>query len=949
MRPRRSTMAAAALAGVLALLPSAAGAEPATAESATGNLVANPSFEQLDEQGRPVDWTPVWASSAGAFSVDDSDASDGRRSLRILDDSTSAGYGLGAEPVAVEPGRTYTYALDLRLAGGTLQPTVYLLDADGQRVGQESATLSPEAGTWESASFTVVVPENAVAAQPLVYSSISGTADGLVDNVRFAPEDPAAVPGVEEHLGEPIGGITNAGAGYTENAEGRDIGLVVAGGSPSRFSAVDMVTGERLMTQTIEASTLTWAYATTPDRMVYVATSSGEVFRFDPDALTLTRIADKPFGERYFWEAQSNADGTVFFATYPGGKVLSYDPAADHWEDLGTQVPGNQYARSLAVDGDIVYVGGGTQAALTRLDTTTGEITRIALPDGYGDQQYVYDTSVAGTTLFARVTPANEILVLDLTTGEWVDTISSAVGLEVSPAVQTHDSGTERTEVLIPRIGGGTIAYDLDTRERRTVSLDLGGASARGWSVREVDLDGFPGPSLVTATSKAVFHVWHPATGETRHVRSDAAPTPFLIRSLGTGPDGNVYVGGYASPPGMARVDAETGQTELLPGPGQTEDMVAHGDHLVAGTYPGGRLYLYDTTRPWENGTNPAAPLTIGHGQDRPVAFASAGDVVAIGSVPDYGTLGGALSLLDPESGELTVLPELVEDQTILSLAYRDGLLYGGTGIWGGLGVEPTTEEGQLFVLDPATQEVLYQGVPVPGEENVSALTFDDDGMLWGMTANDVFQVDPASMEVVRHERYFDVDDSAAYWTTRELVWHDGRLVGQTAGRLFEIDPATMELTTIQTGVQNLAVDRLGNYYYSRGGELFRWVPADATPSCDRTLTGTHDGPLVVDGAVVCVSAAQLDGPVTVEPGASLLMTDSVLEGPLIAEGAQTVQLRSSQVTGPVSIHGSTGDVVVSDSTVDGPLACTGNARQPSDEGRPSTVTGPARGQCSHL
>ena len=42
-----------------------------------------------------------------------------------------------------------------------------------------------------------------------------------------------------------------------------------------------------------------------------------------PDALTLTLIADKPFGERYFWEGQSNAAGEVFFATYPGGKVIS--------------------------------------------------------------------------------------------------------------------------------------------------------------------------------------------------------------------------------------------------------------------------------------------------------------------------------------------------------------------------------------------------------------------------------------------------------------------------------------------------------------------------------------------------------------------------------------------------------------------------------------------------
>ncbi|EHK85637.1 PQQ-binding-like beta-propeller repeat protein [Saccharomonospora azurea] len=664
-------------------------------------------------------------------------------------------------------------------------------------------------------------------------TALSATLAGVVPVGAAPAGEPATTQaadgdGVEENLGEPVVGMTNAGAGYTENAEGRDIGLVVAGGSPSRFSAVDMVTGERLLTEAIPSSTLTWAYATTPDRTVYIGTSSGEVLRFDPDSVSLERVADKPFGETYFWDAQSNPGGEVFFATYPGGKIISYDPASDTWHDHGVQREGNRYVRSLAVSGDVVYGGGGTaDAAVTRLDTTTGEVATIPLPAGYENEEFVYDLSVADDLLFARPTPSSDVLVYDLAGEEWVDTLPGMVGLEVSPAVRTSDSGTERTEVLLPKIGGGVLAYDLDTREQRTVSLDLGGASARGWGLQELGLEGFPGKSLVTATSKAVFHAWNPQTGETRSVRTDAAGTPFLIRSLASGPDGDVWAGGYASPPGVARVDADTGAAELLPGPGQVEGMVAHGDHLVIGTYPGGWLYSYDTTRPWENGTNPPPRVAIGHGQDRPVAMTSAGDVVAVGSVPDYGHLGGALTLFDPRTRELEVIEEPIEDQTVIALTYHDGLIYGGTGIWGGLGVEPSTSEGRLFVFDPDTREVIFETVPVPGEENVSGLTVDPEGDLWGITANELFRFDPQTREVVERQRYFDTDDSAAYWTTRDLFWHDDRLVGQTAGRLFEIDPGTLELTVLQTGVANLALDRHGSYYYNRGGVLYRWVPAE--------------------------------------------------------------------------------------------------------------------------
>ncbi len=905
-RRRRVGLTAVTMAAALAAVPATAatGAAPEDAEPTAPNLVANPGFEDLDEEGWPASWHPMWASSVEAFSVDDAEASEGERSVRVLDENPARGFALRSDAVAVDEGATYRLALDVKLSSGTLQPSVIFLDEAEARVSIEYERVAPAAGSWSRQEFTATVPDGATQAQVLIDTTVAGVTDGWVDDVSFTRSDagePDDAPGLEENLGEPVAGLTNAGAGYTQDADGRDIGLVVAGGSPSRFSAVDLVTGERLMTETITASTLTWAYATTPDRSVYVATASGEVYRFDPDAITLTRVANQPFGETYFWEGQANADGEVFFATYPNGKLLRYAPTTDEWTDFGTLVEGNSYVRSLAVDGTDVYAGGGTaDPVVVHVDTVTEEQRRIELPEEYRDQEFVYDTSVAHDTLFVRTTPANEILVYSLTDEAWVDTIPDAVGLEVSPPVQTLDSGTERTEVLIPKIGGGMIGYDLDTREQRTVSLDLGGASARGWSLQEVDLEGFPGESLVTATSKAVFHVWNPQTGQTRSVRSDASPTPFLLRSLGTGPEGDVWAGGYASPPGVARVDADTGESTLLAGPGQVEGMVAHGDDMVIGTYPGSRIYVYDTAEPWENGTNPPAPLTIGHGQDRPVAWASAGDVVAIGSVPDYGHLGGALTLLDTDTGEMTVHEHLIEDQTVISLAYRDGLIYGGTGIWGGLGTDPSTAEGQLFIFDPDTEEILFQGVPVPGEENVSGLAFAPDGQLWGMTANEVFRFDPETREVVERQRYFDVDDSAAYWTTRELFWHEDRLVGQTASTLFEIDPDTLEMTRIQTGVQNLAIDRLGSYYYNRGGVLYRWVPDTEEPEQPTVVTpeavvftdedGTENDSYTVpsvDGVSYLLDGEAI--PAGTHPGAgTVTITAAALEGYELAPDAVT-------------------------------------------------------------
>ncbi|MGW7288152.1 carbohydrate binding domain-containing protein [Streptomyces sp. NPDC054847] len=954
--------AAQAVLTALALLiaPTAASAvSPAPPGPAGKNLLENGGFETVGEDGLPVAWSPLWPSSVNYFQIVGSDASEGARSLRVLDASPTAGAGLRADAAPVVPGETYEFSMDLNLDRGVLQPTVYFFDSSGSRLSQPWEVVEPQAGTWQREAVQFTAPAGAARAEPIIYSSSVGTVDGLVDDVAFRMAEPDEEPlpprGTEEELGRPIKGSTNAGAGYTTDANGRKIGIFVGGGSPSEFSAVDILTGERLASRTLTNTIMAWSFVTAPDRSVYFGTQTGgEVWRFDPDLLSLELIASKPFGQTHLWSATLDDRGRPVFGTYPGGKVIAYDPGTGDWQDYGRQAEGNIYVRSLTADGHHIYAGGGSiRATLTRLDTTTGEITQIPLPAGHVSDTFTYDVSVAGDLLFARPTPSNELLVYSLTEQRWVDSVPEVVGLAVSPELSTRDSGTTRREALIVPIQGAVIAYDLDTREQRRISMGLGGAAARGWALMELGTDGFPGVSAVTATSKGVFHAWNPATGQTSAVGGDVVPTPYLIRSMTTGPGGDVFVGGYGSPPGIARVDADSGATEPLNGVGQTEGLVAHGDDLVFGSYPGARIYTYDTTKPWNPPSNPvtgAGALQLGEHQDRPIGWADAGDVVAIGSMPDYGLLDGALSLFNPSTGDLQVFRNVIADQTPLALAHRDGLIYGGTGIWGGIGVEPTTSEGKLFIFDPAAGKVVFETVPVPGAQNVSALTFDDEGNLWGFTANELFKFDPEQRKVVLTKKYFGVDDSKIYATGRELFWHQGELVGTSTGRMFRMDPRSLEMTVIQSGVANPAIDRNGSFYYNRGSMLYRWIPekGPARPACDRTLTGQHAN-LVLEPGTTCLVDGEVAGRLHLGAGAGVVVERSVLGGGVTAEGADDAWLDDSYAFGHVSITGTRGTTVVSGTTVRGGLACSGNVEPPTDLDRPNTVRGEASGECTRL
>ena len=87
------------------------------------------------------------------------------------------------------------------------------------------------------------------------------------------------------------------------------------------------------------------------------------------------------------------------------------------------------------------------------------------------------------------------------------------------------------------------------------------------------------------------------------------------------------------------------------------------------------------------------------------------GGLIYIGSEPPYGQLGGALGVWDPQQNKtIENYRNLVTNQSIVSLAYepKSGLIFGGSGNWGGGGTRPTEKEAKFFAFDP---EAEAQGV----------------------------------------------------------------------------------------------------------------------------------------------------------------------------------------------------------------------------------------------
>ncbi|MFC4557988.1 WD40 repeat domain-containing protein [Virgibacillus kekensis] len=621
-------------------------------------------------------------------------------------------------------------------------------------------------------------------------------------------------------LGTALNAVSIPGGAYGKGPNGEDWVYAVAGGSPAVFNVVDAETGELVDSFSLEGASNSWALTVDPDGNVYVGTySNGTLYRYVPGSDHIENLGTPLPGESFIWRLSSDEDGRIYGGTYPSGKVFQYDPKTDEFRDYGQMVEGQQYARSIDIYKDKAYVGVGTNGAnLVELDINTGETKEIPLPDKYSEASNVYDINIVRNKMFARVTGGvSTILVYDLKTMEVIDEIEDANGIDVSSAGPKNLVYLIRNEELH--------SYNIKTLELKATGFD-DLFSARGFGWINIGSKDFPGKTLASISWNGEIRKYNPVTGKTAITPGQINGEPVDIQSLTQGPNGNIFVGGYFSG-GLAEYDYQNGQLTEYKGLGQIEGMVTHNDKLYMGIYSGAHLYSYNPNEPYQFGVNPIEHFSLkDKGQDRPFAMVSAGDKLAIGTVPYYGKLGGALTIFDPATNDYSFHRNVVENQSVISLVYKDGLVYGGTSVWGGLGIEPTEEEAKLFLWDMEDGQKILETVPVPGEKAISALTFDDEGNLWGLTSGILFKYDTQTNQVVRKKQLYSINwDAVSHlWRGGFLTFDaDGYLYGQTRNELFKVNPQTLEKETLVDDASLFAQDADRNFYFARGHKLYQY------------------------------------------------------------------------------------------------------------------------------
>ncbi|KAB8192320.1 PQQ-binding-like beta-propeller repeat protein [Nonomuraea phyllanthi] len=639
----------------------------------------------------------------------------------------------------------------------------------------------------------------------------------------------ASAPHVED-LGVPLEDVLLIGGTVAPGPGGRTVLWGASSGSPAHLNAVDPVTGEEVGRYDLPTAGGSWAVDATPDGSVYVGTyGDGHLFRWT-DQGGVQDLGRPLASENFIWSVAAGEGATVYGGTYPGGRLFAYDPATGV-RDYGRLSPDHSYVRSVSYAGGKIYAGTEGPAAVFEIDAASGAVKQLPTPDGLDPEgKWAYDVNAEGGFVYVRYGGASPgpMYVWDIAAGSWTGTIDTAHGLDVSPP---DDEGG----VYLVK-SGELVRYDPRTKAVTPTGMPFTGrvANTRGIGWAELGLPDYPGKSVVGLLWRGLMFRYNPQTKAKSFVQTAVKGEPIDVTTLAEGPDGRMYAGGFLNG-GFAALDPKTGEREEFHTFSQSEGMTAHDGKLYIGAYPEARVYAYDPELPW-NSTEYSPSPEPGHEpnparlfdfaaekQIRPRALVSAGRYLAAGTMPDLGELGGVLAVWDPETGALKHAERnVVKDQSIVSLAYRRGVLYGGTSIYSGQSATPPTQpEAKLFAWSVKENRLLWEIVPAPGKPAIPALTFDDRGRLWGIAGGEVFAVNTAARKVTTRVTLSDSTSSSG-----QLVYnrHDHTLYGAHAGQgVFSLDPRTGRHAELRQGpVHHLAVHGSGDVYFAEGPRLFR-------------------------------------------------------------------------------------------------------------------------------
>lgn len=633
-------------------------------------------------------------------------------------------------------------------------------------------------------------------------------------------------------FGEPVnyGNVlfnTNLVRGCSTIQDGEPIGLTVVPGAPSLLNIVNLNRMELIEAIELPQTTSTAWHMTTDSfgNVWFGSYTKCRLFKYSPADKKLYDCG-RILSEGAMVGITVDDEDNIWMGTMPSAKIVKYDVKGEKFIDMGSMTSEDQYTIGVSWYDGKLYFQHNTSKALYVYDTKTGEKSEIPFDDpSYGGSSKL---QIVGDFLIMN---GNPMKIFDLKNQVWYDSVSGTKGEYVTPLYG---------DIFYFMKDGYAHSYNIRTKEMIKLEGLPYGSYFRGAGVLfEVDDLEMPGLNYFNIQYSGRIQVWNFETQKMKDVNGLLQGVASETRSYGFGPDGRFYDTEYMGTKAAA-VDLKTGKVEFFH-MAQPESFTTLGDKMYFGNYEGAELYILDTTKPYFQVSDPQNPENnpriwgfMGEEQSRPFVSLATEDKVVFGSVPGYGEFGGAISIYDPETDTVDSYRHLVKDQMPVSLAYKDGLLYAGTSVSGGLGILPEETDAKVFIFDMEKREVVKcVDMKIPGVtadiKGVEGISIAPDNTLVGYGRGYLYKMDMETLELIDYRVWGDVNygNGQQIWKPYSVIYDkSGYAFMSFDGKLAIVDYETLDYKITDADMSYLAVmGEDGNIYQKGDGYKNTMLP----------------------------------------------------------------------------------------------------------------------------
>ncbi|MFI6908787.1 hypothetical protein ACIBKY_46520 [Nonomuraea sp. NPDC050394] len=514
-----------------------------------------------------------------------------------------------------------------------------------------------------------------------------------------------------------------------------------------------------------------WATAVA-DGKLYIGTYPvPDLYSYDLATGHVTHLRSFGANGGFVWSMAAAPDGTLYLGTSSDGRLWEYVPSTGAVRRYGVLAQGEHYVRAVAVDDTTAYAGLLEKSKLLAVDRVSGAVRELAQGPA----------AVGTVALYGeRVLAASGSTLIDVRK-DGTDRRQFEAGVGIIDAFEAAPDGTV---YLTSRPDGAVYRY----RTGQDAVVKVADPPSPGEETRALRLNG---QQLIGfAGSGGMWWLDLPSgTSEFVDLIDAGFPAgPERTQSMLLVPNRALYIGGHFA---VEVRDLRTGKQRRIRVVGEPKAMVRRGDKIYAALYPSGQIISIDVRTDEVRGHG-----YIGHGQSRPwdIEHDPVTDTILVASAPTGAKLSGALTVLDPDTGKLDVYPDVIPDQSLMSLSVdaARGVVYLGGDVLGGGGTPPTRATASIAAFDLRRRTVLWQIDPLPDHRTFQDLKVHD-GLLYAVYKRVLgawIALDPAT-GTIKHQGLLSGHG--------ELYVHRGRVFTSTffgGGNAYELGPQPKLLAT---------------------------------------------------------------------------------------------------------------------------------------------------------